>query len=93
MPADSVSQSIIDIALGDPAPDLAVNLQHPRPVSWKKIMHGFSLALQDTEVTQEPLPLIDMQTWVHRITAAADNADADVLRRIVRGLTHENFCR
>jgi hypothetical protein len=93
MPADSVSQSIVDVALGDAKPDLALNLRHPRPVEWRTLMRGFSQSLQSLGVSREPVPLVDMQAWVKKVATAAEGAGADTLKRIVRATSsHAERC-
>jgi hypothetical protein len=84
MPADTVADGIVEVALGEAKPEPALNLRHPRPIEWHSLMGMCAQALQDTAVTSTLLPLVDVQTWVNKVAAASSGADEDALRRIVR---------
>jgi hypothetical protein len=84
MPADAVADGIVEVALGEAKPELALNLRHPRPIGWHTLMSACAQALQDAAVTSTLLPLVDVQTWVDKVAAASSVADENTLRRIVR---------
>jgi hypothetical protein len=84
LPFDAVCQAILDVAFAPATPESALNLVHPRPVSWEKIMGAMSQSLETLGV-HDRLTLVDLQTWFAKLTEASRGADDATLRRIVRG--------
>ncbi|KAI6042365.1 acetyl-CoA synthetase-like protein [Pisolithus marmoratus] len=59
LPMDAVPGAILDVALSDEKPPIAVNLVHPRPVEFEAIMKPISDALFEKNVTSS-LTLLGM---------------------------------
>ncbi|KAK7007684.1 acetyl-CoA synthetase-like protein [Favolaschia claudopus] len=74
IPPEAVSQAIIDATLSaQPAP-FAMNLVHPRPVSWDSIMSAMAGSFR--------LPLIPMKEWVDQLEDRAGDALGEEVDRI-----------
>ncbi|KAJ6457244.1 putative aminoadipate reductase [Mycena sanguinolenta] len=69
---EAVSHTIVDAALSLETPPFAINLVHPRPVSWNFIMSA--LAVQ--------LPLIPFADWVQQLQDHSTNATAEDIEKI-----------
>ncbi|KAL4077419.1 putative nonribosomal peptide synthetase, partial [Scleroderma citrinum] len=82
LPTDAVSGAILDVALGEDEPPMAINLVHPRPVEWEALMRPISAALFAKNITAEPLPLIPSAEWYHRLETLAVNANEDTMKRV-----------
>ncbi|EGO00041.1 hypothetical protein SERLA73DRAFT_122132 [Serpula lacrymans var. lacrymans S7.3] len=77
MPAEKVAAAILDVAFAEQTPPLALNLAHPRPVSWMDTME----ILRDTLLEKKCLhrkdfPFVDFGEWVKRLEKRAQNATA-----------------
>jgi hypothetical protein len=83
LPFDAVCQAILDVAFAPATPERALNLVHPRPIAWEKIMGAMSQSLETLGVHNH-LALVDLQTWFAKLTEASRSADDATLRRIVR---------
>jgi hypothetical protein len=84
LPFDAVCQAILDVAFAPVTPERALNLVHPRPIAWEKIMVALSQSLETLGI-HERLALVDLQTWFAKLNEASRGADDATLRRIVRG--------
>ncbi|CAK5283812.1 unnamed protein product [Mycena citricolor] len=71
---EAVAQAIIDVALCEVRAPGAMNLVHPRPVTWDTIMSGIAGALH--------LPLIAFPEWIERLKTAAVGATAEDFERV-----------
>ncbi|KAJ6491913.1 acetyl-CoA synthetase-like protein [Mycena sanguinolenta] len=69
---EAVSHTIVDAALSSETPPFAINLVHPRPVSWDFIMSA--LAVQ--------LPLIPFADWVQQLQDRSTTATAKDIEKI-----------
>jgi hypothetical protein len=92
MPADDVSQAIVDVALAEKKPVPALNLRHPHPTAWSTLMRGFAQALLATGVTSTSLSLVNIKTWVDKVETASHGANQTSLREIVRSFWHCLLC-
>ncbi|KAJ7633420.1 acetyl-CoA synthetase-like protein [Mycena polygramma] len=68
IPPEVVSRTIVDAALRVEKPPFAVNLVHPRPVSWDRIMSSMADTVQ--------LPLIPFADWVQQLELRSAHATA-----------------
>ncbi|CAA7265482.1 unnamed protein product [Cyclocybe aegerita] len=75
LPTDAVSQTILDAASSD-TQSAALNVVHPKPVTWNDIVGAVNDVLVDEGVIPEKLPVVDMKTWFCLLEAKAHQADA-----------------
>ncbi|KAJ7865231.1 putative aminoadipate reductase [Mycena leptocephala] len=71
---EAVSRAIVDAALSTEKPPFAVNLVHPRPVSWDLVMSTMAGAAQ--------LPLIPFADWVQNLEDRSARATAEDIDKI-----------
>jgi thioester reductase-like protein len=84
LPGPAVARIILDVAfspggLAEPA----LNVVHPRPVTWDYIMGIFNEVLVEEGILQSPLPLIRFSEWFELLQAldSSMNNINDVVRR------------
>ena len=63
---DAVAGLTVDLLFSDLNPPL-VNVVHPKPVAWRKIMNDFNTALGTK------LPLVPIDEWLGRLEALASD--------------------
>ncbi|KAJ7622628.1 putative aminoadipate reductase [Mycena polygramma] len=92
---EAVSQALVDAALSTEKPPFAVNLVHPRPIPWDRVMQAVANDAQ--------LPLIPFPDWIQQLqvrSAAATAEDfetvpglklLDFFRVGVPGVVHREF--
>jgi hypothetical protein len=81
---EAVGGAILDVALGDGSPELALNVVHPRPIAWTVMIEAAADELVRREVTRDRLPRVPMSEWYAKLADAAVGAGAEQLERIVR---------
>ncbi|KAG1866982.1 putative aminoadipate reductase [Suillus tomentosus] len=72
-PADRVAAAALDVALSEAHVPL-VNINHPRPVSWRTIFEGVRDALVDSGETKNALPLEPYSGWMQKLERRAQGA-------------------
>ena len=80
---DVVSQAILDVALSNQAPTIALNIVHPKPSRWSTIVRSVADALHHTGVTREVVPLLPFHEWLGLLEQRSEGADADDMAEIV----------
>ncbi|KAJ7761183.1 putative aminoadipate reductase [Mycena maculata] len=71
---EAISRTILDAALRpEPAP-FAINLVHPRPISWNTVLSSMANFAQ--------LPLIPFEDWVERLKTLSAHASAEDIEKI-----------
>lgn len=83
LPMHAVSNTILDVAFANEEPSIAMNLVHPRPVSWASLMQPVSEAMYQKGLTPSPLPLVRFAEWVERLEKYAVDANEENVRRVV----------
>lgn len=79
LPMHAVSQTLLDIAFLVQSPPPALNIVHPRPVSWNYIISSISQALVQEGVTPTKLPFDDFQSWFFQLESrSADASEKDI---------------
>ncbi|KAF7340997.1 Acetyl-CoA synthetase-like protein [Mycena sanguinolenta] len=68
LPPTAISRAIVDVALKPEKPPFAVNLVHPRPISWDLVMSTMANTAQ--------LPLIPFADWVQQLQDRSSGATA-----------------
>ncbi|TFK59329.1 putative aminoadipate reductase [Pluteus cervinus] len=66
LPLDAVASHSLDVAFA-PRASPALNVVHPRPVSWNNAMKAINAALVDHGVVSDELGLIPFDKWVERL--------------------------
>ncbi|KAF8215591.1 hypothetical protein K438DRAFT_1954309 [Mycena galopus ATCC 62051] len=74
LPPSVVSRTIVDAALSVEKPPFAVNLVHPRPVSWDFVVSIMARTVQ--------LPLTPLADWVQKVQDGASRATAEDVSNI-----------
>ncbi|KAF8154567.1 hypothetical protein B0H34DRAFT_661311 [Crassisporium funariophilum] len=82
LPMHSVSQAILDVALSDSKSADALNLVHPRPVSWEVLMSDINDALVQEGVSASRIPVVSFKEWFSLLEARSINATDDVIKQI-----------
>jgi hypothetical protein len=90
LPFDVVCQAILDVAFAPATPERVLNLVHPRPIAWEKIMGALSQSLETLGI-HERLALVDLQTWFAKLSETSRGADDTTLRHIVRGMHSQHL--
>jgi hypothetical protein len=80
---EAVSGAILDVALGPEQFELALNVAHPRPITWTMMVETAANELFRLGITRERLPLVKMDDWYAKIAGAAIGADDACLKQIV----------
>ncbi|KAF7798255.1 hypothetical protein EIP86_009472 [Pleurotus ostreatoroseus] len=76
IPVDAVASCFVDFMFSvNTLPPLA-NLLHPRPIDWRIIVDALAEELQTS------LPLISLDDWLSKISALADNATPEEMKKI-----------
>jgi thioester reductase-like protein len=84
LPVTAVSDCIIEVMFRQDQPPLALNVVHPKPVAWTKMITDIREALLyagcigETEMT-----IIPFSEWFSKLETAARQADANTMRDIV----------
>jgi hypothetical protein len=81
---EAVGGTILDIAFGQGQPDRALNIVHPRLITWTTMINAAADQLVRQNITQDRLPCVTMGEWFTKLAEAAVEADAERLKRIVR---------
>ncbi|KAF9070475.1 putative aminoadipate reductase [Rhodocollybia butyracea] len=77
LPMDAVAGAILDVAFIFEDPPFAINLVHPKPVSWTSVMGAIRESLISVKhLSSEALPLIAFKSWVKAL-ADAGNASPE----------------
>ncbi|KAJ7656957.1 putative aminoadipate reductase [Mycena polygramma] len=71
---EAVSHAIVDAALSTEKPPFAINLVHPRPIPWDRVMSAIARDAQ--------LPLIPFPEWVGQLQARSAAATPEDLENI-----------
>lgn len=82
IPVDFVSQAILDLVHSADSPS-AINVVHPRPITWSSVISAINEALVSEGVLASPLPLVDIQTWVSYLQGMSSNPSDETLGNIV----------
>ncbi|KAF7340995.1 Acetyl-CoA synthetase-like protein [Mycena sanguinolenta] len=69
LPPTAISRAIVDVALKPEKPPFAVNLVHPRPISWDLVMSTMANTAQ--------LPLIPLADWVRQLQDRSSGVTAE----------------
>jgi thioester reductase-like protein len=84
-PFDAVARTILDVAAlsAERIPERALNVVHPHPVRWSKIMEELASALVQAGVVNERLPAVPYGDWYIKLQAVAEGASEVIINRIV----------
>ncbi|KAF9058549.1 putative aminoadipate reductase [Rhodocollybia butyracea] len=75
LPTEAVAGAILDVAFTSESPPLAMNLVHPKPVSWTNIMRMIRESLISTKnLGLEALPLVSFKSWVKALEDTANTS-------------------
>jgi hypothetical protein len=82
---DGVRDVLLDIGFSqEPAP-IAVNVVHPKPISWTSVMqHIRSTLLKEKGLPPDALPLVPYSDWVSAVEKRARNPTETDTQEIVR---------
>lgn len=84
LPFDAVASTILDVAFASDKPERALNVVHPRPVSWRSLFEGLADALASNG---RRLPLVPWSEWQAMLESRAADATEEDLNAVVR-ITH-----
>ncbi len=79
---DAVAQCIVDVVLSEKQSPFALNIVHPRPIPWTKIIGSISDALCARSLVGQKLPFVSLGKWVALVEAYTQNAtekDVDIM--------------
>lgn len=77
LPADSVANTFVDLALTEEPLPRVLNLVHTRPVAWRTVLEYLNKCMA------APLAIISFEEWLSKVEDAA-NQSTDALDRVVR---------
>ena len=81
-----MSQTILDVAWSAESP-AALNVVHPRPVTWNSVISSIKEAIVQEGVASTHLPVVDFQTWFSKLENHAKDPSPETLHNIVSGYT------
>lgn len=81
-PADRVAAAALDVALSEIHVPL-VNINHPRPVSWRTIFESVRDALVESGETKNALPLEPYSGWMQKLERRAQGAKERDFKEVV----------
>ena len=87
---DAVSQAILDVAWSAQSPP-ALNVVHPRPVSWNAIMTNINDAIVEEGIKDSRLPTVTFGAWVKELENHATGASSETMKNIVRTPSFEDL--
>ncbi|KAH9475986.1 putative NRPS-like protein biosynthetic cluster [Psilocybe cubensis] len=86
LPMHAVSQAILDVAWSSLATaEPALNIVHPRPISWDTVFSFINEALVQEGAVKAPLPIVTFQEWfalLEKVAAAGNSGSDQVLKDI-----------
>ncbi|KZP21530.1 hypothetical protein FIBSPDRAFT_1044071 [Athelia psychrophila] len=82
LPMDVVAQAVLDVALSEQPPSIALNIVHPRPSQWSTVITSVANALYRAGVADHHLPLVPFKEWFARLEQRSKGADADEMAKI-----------
>jgi thioester reductase-like protein len=80
---EAVSGAILDVAFGEEQPERALNVVHPRPITWSTMIEAAADELVHQQITGDRLPVVTMSDWYTKLAEAAVDADEGQIKRIV----------
>lgn len=71
---DAVADAIVDVGLSKPSsPPFAVNLVHPNPVPWSRMILDVRMAvIRSKQLKADALPVVHFHTWLEALQAVVD---------------------
>lgn len=87
---DAASQALLDIAFNEESSPFAVNLVHPRPVSWNAIISPLSQLLAK-DCDSSSIAIVPLQEWVSRLEQRAKSISDENVAEIVSCLLLQKF--
>ncbi|KZP04710.1 NAD(P)-binding protein, partial [Athelia psychrophila] len=75
LPMDVVAQAVLDVALSEQPPSIALNIVHPRPSQWSTVITSVANALYRAGVADHHLPLVPFTEWFARLEQRSKAAD------------------
>ncbi|KZP19768.1 NAD(P)-binding protein [Athelia psychrophila] len=82
LPMDVVSQTILDVAMAEESPSIAMNIVHPRPSSWLAIVGSISDALHIAGITPVRLAITPFTEWFDLLEQRARPASIEEIAKI-----------
>ncbi|KZP16234.1 acetyl-CoA synthetase-like protein [Athelia psychrophila] len=82
LPMDIVSQVILDVAMAEESPSIAMNIVHPRPSSWSAIIGSIADALHASGITPVRLAVIPFAEWFEQLEQRARRGNAEEMVKI-----------
>lgn len=72
---DAVAQSMLDVFLvsQQTTSHHALNIVHPRPISWDSIFINIADALENQGVVDHEIPLVTFSEWLQLLENASDD--------------------
>lgn len=80
---NAVSQAILDVAWSPEPSTFALNLVHPRPISWNQMLSFINEAMVTEGVVGSRIPTIPYQAWCNLLEKHAAESSEDVLKDVV----------
>ncbi|TFK74161.1 acetyl-CoA synthetase-like protein [Pluteus cervinus] len=81
LPLDAVASHALDVAFA-PKASPALNVVHPRPISWNDAINDINVALVDQGVVSEELNLIPFDKWVERLERRSADKSEQNFRKL-----------
>ena len=83
LPMDYAAQAVLDVALSEKCLPFAINIVHPHPIQWSRIIEGVQSALAKiVGVDPVKIPVIPFSHWVDNLSSK--DATPEHMKNIVR---------
>ncbi|KAE9406881.1 acetyl-CoA synthetase-like protein [Gymnopus androsaceus JB14] len=77
IPMDAVCNALLDVGFSHEPVPIAVNIVHPKPVSWTYVVQNIRAALvEEKHLSSDSLPLVPYHDWVDTVETHAKNPTA-----------------
>ena len=81
IPLDAIGSMYLDLLTSDETLPSVINVVHPRPTTWKEMLHGI------WEELGASLPFVTLEEWVKRLDALPTAVSNEELQKIVSDRT------
>ncbi|KIK57239.1 hypothetical protein GYMLUDRAFT_247199 [Collybiopsis luxurians FD-317 M1] len=83
MPMDAVSDALLDIGFGAERPPMAVNVVHPRPISWTSVVQKLrKILMREKQLAADALRIVPYKQWVAKVEDFAKAPSEEDLKNV-----------
>ncbi|KIK57240.1 hypothetical protein GYMLUDRAFT_229544 [Collybiopsis luxurians FD-317 M1] len=83
IPMDAVSDALLDIGFGTEQPPMAVNVVHPRPVSWTSLVQKLrKILMREKQLAADALRVVPYKQWAAKVEDFAKSPSEEDLKNV-----------